>query len=98
MSKKTRVLSIVALVVALLAVLVAWRIISNAHLADRKHRIEPLPVDTAAAVIKPTPIQFSVVGQVQSEHTVAVQPQVSGVLKQVFSRKASTCTRASGCF
>lgn len=87
MNKKTRVLSIIGLVAAMLVVLVAWRIFNNAQLANRKHRMEPLPVDTAAAVIKPMPIQFSVVGQVQSEHTVAVQPQVSGVLKKVYFKE-----------
>ncbi len=87
MNKKTRIFGIVGLIAAMLVVLVAWRIISNAQLANRKHRIEALPVDTTAAFIKPMPIQFSVVGQVQSEHTVAVQPQVSGVLKQVYFKE-----------
>lgn len=87
MNNKAKYLSTIGLVAAILVVLVAWRVISNARIADTKHRIQALPVDTAAAVIKPMPIQFSVVGQVQSEHTVAVQPQISGILKKVYFRE-----------
>ena len=87
MNKKVKYLSIGGLTVAMLVVLVAWRIISNARIADAKRITPPLPVDITHAVIKPMPIQFTAVGQVQSEHTVAVQPQISGVLKQVFFRE-----------
>ena len=84
MNKKTKVLFLIGMVVTLLVVLVAWRVISNARIANTKRITQPLPVDTAVAVIKPMPIQLTAIGQVQSEHTVAVQPQISGVLKQVF--------------
>ncbi|HVC28221.1 MAG TPA: efflux RND transporter periplasmic adaptor subunit [Gammaproteobacteria bacterium] len=87
MNKKTKVLFIIGMVVAILVVLVAWRVISNARIANAKHELPALTVDTAVAVLKPMPIQLTVIGQVQSEHTVAVQPQISGVLKQVFFRE-----------
>ena len=83
MNKRARVLSVGALIAGLLVVLVAWRIISNAHAGRDKIHDGPLPVDTAAVIRKPMPVQLLAVGQVQSEHTVNVQPQVSGVLKQV---------------
>ncbi|MGA9854131.1 MAG: efflux RND transporter periplasmic adaptor subunit [Gammaproteobacteria bacterium] len=84
MNKKAKVLFIIGMVAAILVVLVAWRVISNARLANAKRAIQALPVDTAVAVTKPMPIQLTAIGQVQSEHTVAVQPQISGVLKQVY--------------
>ncbi len=84
MNKKNKVLFIIGMVAALLVVLVAWRVISNARLANAKHAVQPMPVDTAVTVIKPMPVQLTAIGQVQSEHTVAIQPQISGVLKQVF--------------
>ncbi len=87
MNKKVKYLSIGGLIVIILVVLVAWRIISNARIADAKRITPPLPVDVTHTVIKPMPVQFTAVGQVQSEHTVAVQPQISGVLKQVFFRE-----------
>lgn len=84
MNKKTKVLFIIGMVAAILVVLVAWRVISNARLANAKHETPALTVDTASAVVKPMPVQLTAIGQVQSEHTVAVQPQISGVLKQVY--------------
>jgi RND family efflux transporter MFP subunit len=86
-NRKTKYLSSIGLVVAILVVLVAWRVISNARIASASHATPPLPVDTALAVVKPMPIQFTAIGQVQSEHTVSIQPQISGVLKQVYFRE-----------
>jgi RND family efflux transporter MFP subunit len=86
-NKKTKAFFIVGMIVAILVILVTWRVISNARIANAKRVTQALPVDTAVAVVKPMPIQLMAVGQVQSEHTVAVQPQISGVLKQVFFRE-----------
>ncbi len=83
MSKKARILAIGGLMVAVLVVLVAWRIISNAGAGRDKTADRPLPVDTVIVSRRPMPVQLQAVGQVQSEHTVNIQPQVSGVLKQV---------------
>ncbi|MGH8292408.1 MAG: hypothetical protein ACRESA_02945, partial [Gammaproteobacteria bacterium] len=83
MSKKARILAIGGLMVAMLVVLVAWRIISNAGAGRDKTADRPLPVDTVIVSRRPMPVQLQAVGQVQSEHTVNIQPQVSGVLKQV---------------
>lgn len=83
MNKSRKFPLIGALVLAVLVVLVAWRVNSNRHVADAKHATAPLTVDTALAIVKPMPIQLTAVGQVQSPHSVAVQAQVGGVLKQV---------------
>lgn len=85
--KKVQVLSVGLLVVALLVVLVGWRVVSNAQVAEAKPDSRPLPVHTAVAAIKPMPVEFTAVGQVQSEHSVVIRPQVGGVLKQVFFKQ-----------
>ncbi|MGH8283379.1 MAG: efflux RND transporter periplasmic adaptor subunit [Gammaproteobacteria bacterium] len=84
MNRKIRFLTAGGLVVAILIVLVAWRVISNASADRHSPKEQALPVTTALATIQPMPILLQSVGQVQSEHTVNIQPQVSGVLKQVF--------------
>ena len=70
---------------AALVVLVVWRINTNAN-GDHpgKRAAPPLSVVTQLATLKSMPIQLLAVGQVQSEHTVNIQPQISGVLKQVY--------------
>lgn len=85
MSRKSTSLSLGGLGLACLAVLLGWRIATNArgeHVAS--HAAPPLSVATELATIKSMPIQLLAVGQVQSEHTVNIQPQISGVLKQVY--------------
>jgi multidrug efflux pump subunit AcrA (membrane-fusion protein) len=83
--RKTTSISIGALVVAVAVVLMGWRIATSAH-NDRaaKRADPPLSVVTERASIKSVPIQLLAVGQVQSEHTVDIQPQVSGQLKEVY--------------
>lgn len=84
MSKKIKYISIGSLIIVILVVLTAWRIVTNAR-ADRfGKRDAPIAVTTALATVQSMPIQLLAVGQVQSEHTVNIQPQVSGVLKQVY--------------
>lgn len=46
-------------------------------------RRAPLHVQTVRARVKSVPVLIHAVGQVQSEHSVAVRPQVSGVLTRV---------------
>ncbi|MGH8397224.1 MAG: efflux RND transporter periplasmic adaptor subunit [Gammaproteobacteria bacterium] len=87
MNRKIRFLTVGGLVVAILIALVAWRVISNASAERRRPRDQALPVTTALASVQPMPILLQSVGQVQSEHTVNIQPQVSGVLKQVFFKE-----------
>jgi RND family efflux transporter MFP subunit len=44
----------------------------------------PLNVEVIAARIQPMPVLLQAAGQVVSEHTVQIRPQISGMLKQVF--------------
>lgn len=84
MKTKVRVLFIGSLVLAILIVLVAWRVIGASHAGRDKFRDRPLPVDVASVTSKTMPIQLQAVGQVQPEHSVQIRPQVGGVLKKVF--------------
>ncbi|HET7922151.1 MAG TPA: efflux RND transporter periplasmic adaptor subunit [Gammaproteobacteria bacterium] len=84
MTTKTRFLFIGGLALAILVVLVAWRIISGSETGRDRPQDQPLTVNTATVLRQTMPIQLQAVGQVQSEHSVQIRPQVSGVLKQVF--------------
>lgn len=69
---------------AVLAALLTWRIVQNARPARLRPQERPLQVNASLSRIQPMPLIIQAVGQVQSEHTIEVKPQVSGVLKQVF--------------
>jgi len=84
-SRKVFSISIGVLVVVVLTVLVGWRVATSANGNHAgKRAAPPLSVVTELATIRSMPIQLLAVGQVQSEHTVNIQPQVSGVLKRVY--------------
>jgi RND family efflux transporter MFP subunit len=83
-SRKTLTLFTFGALVLALAGGVAWRIAGDSGAAGGgRPPARPLTVDTAPAQVKPMPILVTAVGQVVSEHTVAVRPQVSGMLQAV---------------
>lgn len=85
MKKKVGTLVGIGAVAAVLIVLVAWRVLSNGRTDDnRRNGDRALTVATVAVKTQPMPVLVTAVGQVQSEHSVQIRPQVSGVLKQVF--------------
>lgn len=84
MNKKPLSLATLSVIAIVLIALVAWRVISNKHQGRQRDTDGPLSVTTAVAKWQPMPIVMQAVGQVQSEHSVQIQPQVSGVLKQVY--------------
>jgi multidrug efflux system membrane fusion protein len=65
-----------------LAALFRFAAISHPERADPKD--EALAVDVIAARVQPMPVLLQSVGQVVSQHTVQIRPQISGMLKQVF--------------
>lgn len=74
-----------------LIALIAWRISSNGSHANSRHRDNgSLSVTAAKVTLQAMPVLLTAVGQVQSEHSVQVRPQVSGVLKQVFFGEGDT--------
>ena len=83
MKSQRQTLLIVACIALILATLLTWRVIENARAARVRPQDRPLPVNTSFSRVQPMPIDIQAVGQVQSEHTVQVKPQVTGILKQV---------------
>lgn len=73
-----------ALVVAL-GGLAKWRLADSGGNGHRRGPPDkPLAVDTAVVKVQPMPVFLTAVGQVQSEHSVQIRPQVSGVLQKVY--------------
>jgi multidrug efflux system membrane fusion protein len=83
-------LSIAALVAALLIAAVIWR--GEGKGGDARPPERPLTVDTAVVRVQPMPVSLQAVGQVQSEHTVQIRPQVSGLLKEVYFTEGQAVT------
>lgn len=85
MSRKSRFVSAGVLLAVIIVLLVGWRVITNSRtVGPLQIKAAPLAVATSLATVEPVPIQLLAVGQVQSKHTVNIQPQVGGVLKKVY--------------
>lgn len=81
---KKKAFWIIGGVVAILVVLVALRVWSNARNGRRHEQVDNLVVSMGQAKMQPMPVTLTAVGQVISEHAVQIRPQVSGMLKEVF--------------
>jgi RND family efflux transporter MFP subunit len=57
-----------------------------------------LPVEVIVARIQPMPVVLQSVGQVMSQHTVQIRPQVSGMLKQVFFKEGQFVSKGQPLF
>jgi RND family efflux transporter MFP subunit len=82
--QKTGYLVALGIIVIALIAIVAWRVSSNQQAGRQRNDDRALSVTTAIVKQQPMPIVMQAVGQVQSEHSVQIRPQVSGVLKQVY--------------
>jgi multidrug efflux system membrane fusion protein len=98
MSVKRRTSLIVGSVVVILGILVIWRVIGNARAGRSHDQDQSLPVATAVVQVQPMPVSLQSVGQVVSEHTVQIRPQVSGMLKQVYFTEGQTVTAGQPLF
>jgi RND family efflux transporter MFP subunit len=83
-NRKILPLFIIVIIIAVLVALVAWRTAGNGAKSKGKRPDQPLVVETAAVKVQSMPISLQVVGQVQSEHSVQIRPQVSGILQKVY--------------
>ncbi|MGH8371530.1 MAG: efflux RND transporter periplasmic adaptor subunit [Gammaproteobacteria bacterium] len=84
MKQKTGFLLAIGVIAIVLIAIVAWRVSSNQHAGRQRNDDRALSVATAVVKRQSMPIVMQAVGQVQSEHSVQIRPQVSGVLKQVY--------------
>lgn len=75
-------LGVLALILGLTVVLRLTTKPTASHTLAREEAA--LTVEVIAARVQPMPVLLESVGQVLSQHTVQIRPQVSGMLKQVF--------------
>lgn len=84
MIRKIVPLLIVVAVVIALGGLAQWRLGAQGHAGRGGGPEKPLVVQTASVKVQPMPVSLQAVGQVQSEHSVQIRPQVSGQLLKVY--------------
>ena len=89
--KKKLLLLFLVVIIIVLGLLVAWRVQSNKQPSHARHHAnKPMSVDTALVEQRPMPLLLKSVGQVEPEHSVQIQPQVTGVLKRVYFTEGQT--------
>jgi RND family efflux transporter MFP subunit len=86
----------VALVVGL-GWLAQWRLADSGK-GPGKRPDKPLAVETATVKVQPMPVFLQVVGQVQSEHSVQIRPQVSGQLQEVYFAEGDEVSKGQKLF
>lgn len=59
---------------------------------------ESLTVEVTAARVQPMPVLLQSVGQVVSQHTVQIRPQVSGMLKEMFFKEGQLVLKGQRLF
>jgi RND family efflux transporter MFP subunit len=59
---------------------------------------DAVTVEVAAARVQPMPVLLQSVGQVLSQHTVQIRPQVTGMLKQVFFKEGQVVSKGQPLF
>jgi RND family efflux transporter MFP subunit len=91
-------LFIVVIVIAVLVGLVEWRTAGNGGKSAGKRPDTALVVETAAVKIQPMPVSLQAVGQVQSEHSVQIRPQVSGMLASVYFKEGQAVHKGQQLF
>ena len=99
MTRKVVPFFLISLVVVAIA-LVVWRT-TNAPPGDKakgKRPNQSLVVEMAAVRVQPVPLSLQTVGQVQSEHSVQIRPQVSGLLQEVYFTEGQTVSKGQRLF
>lgn len=98
MKRKIIPLFIIVVIIAVLVALVEWRTAGNGAKSKGKGPDQQLVVETAAVRVQPMPISLQVVGQVQSEHSVQIRPQVSGILQAVYFKEGQAVNKGQQLF
>jgi RND family efflux transporter MFP subunit len=95
---KTLSLLVVATIITVLIALVEWRTADNGGKPKGNRSDKPLPVEMATVQVQAMPITLQVVGQVQSEHSVQIRPQVSGMLQAVYFKEGQAVNKGQKLF
>ncbi|MGC2167318.1 MAG: efflux RND transporter periplasmic adaptor subunit [Gallionella sp.] len=98
MNRRFLPLSIIVVIAAILVALVEWRAAGNAGTAKGKRPDKPLAVEIAPVRVQTMPISLQVVGQVQSEHSVQIRPQIGGMLRRVFFKEGQAVSKGQQLF
>src|SRR3569832_2228801 len=90
---------IILLIIVSLAAFIVWRSMSTmGEQAKGQRPDKPLVVELVAAKTQPMPIALQAMGQVQSEHSVQIRPQVSGLLQEVYFTEGQTVQKGQRLF
>lgn len=99
MTRKTLFISFFVIVIAALTALTAWRITAKPNGEAKGPRPDqPLVVELAAARVQPMPVSLQALGQVQSEHSVQIRPQINGMLQEVYFTEGQTVAKGQRLF
>ncbi len=98
MTRKTLSLFTFAVIITALIAALVWRIAGDTRTGQSKRTDQPLVVETASARRQPMPILLQAVGQVESEHSVQIRPQVSGMLAAVYFSEGQAVTKGQRLF
>ncbi len=93
MTRKTLSLLSFGFIIAALVAVLVWRIAGDTRISKNKQPDKPLVVEMTTARLQPMPILLQAVGQVQSEHSVQIRPQVSGMLEAVYFSEGQAVTK-----
>ena len=99
MTRKFIPLFIFIVLVAALGWLAQWRLADSG--GKGRHGGPPdkaLAVETAVVKMQPMPVYLQAVGQVQSEHSVQIRPQVSGQLQEVYFHEGDAVKKGQQLF
>jgi len=96
-TRKIIPLFIIVALVAGLGWLAQWRLADSGK-GPGPRPDKPLAVETAAVQVQPMPVFLQAVGQVQSEHSVQIQPQVSGQLQAVYFAEGDEVSKGQKLF
>ena len=91
--------AIILLIIVSLAAFIVWRSMATmGEQAKGQRPDKPLVVELVAAKTQPMPIALQAMGQVQSEHSVQIRPQVSGLLQEVYFTEGQTVQKGQRLF
>lgn len=98
---KSKIVPFLIIVAALAALgwLAQWRLAGdNAGHGNGGRPERAVTVESAAVKVQPMPVFVQAVGQVQSEHSVQIRPQVSGQLQEVYFAEGDAVNKGQKLF
>jgi multidrug efflux system membrane fusion protein len=82
----------------LLGLAILFRLVTISHAPHVPAKDKALTVEVIDARIQPMPVLLQAAGQVVSQHSVQIRPQISGMLKQVFFNEGQSVSKGQRLF